>query len=661
MDPEQEEPEEKVEEFDVFLGEAMKCILLVDGLPVLGEEKYDKLLKFLKTNPNLVKTWGAPPKKVEMPMDDEKKTLGVAFLEFDTPEQASKAMKNAQGYKMDKNHVLKTNLMADYERIINTDQEYAEPKHEEFKEQENLMAWLLDVEARDQFVLRVADDTQVYWNNAIEGPELNKEQKRWSDSYVRWSPLGTYLATFHHQGILLWGGPSWKKLRKFGIPGVVDILFSPGERYMVTWSPQRGAVVWEVRSGKQLRDFPDMVNADKFGKFKWSHDEKYIARIAKDKAGKHMISVFSLESEPPMMLLDKKSVKAPGVEDMAWSPTAAELVYWQPETESGPARVILMEFPSRTVLAQKNLFNVNTCKIFWQESGDHLCVMVERLGKGKALKKFYNFEVFRVKEKDVPTEVLKMDVPITDFAWEPRGHRFIVIHGENARPDVSIYTMKDEQMKQVGATLESKPANRIFWAPQGQFCVLAGLQSPALNGVLEFWDMNAMEMMGYQEHLMCTNVAWDPTGRYVATFVSCLRQTTAMENGYNIYTSQGVELHSEQKEKFFQFVWRPRPPTPLSEPKLKDIRKNLREIGKRLDEEDWKRRTAMDSEEREKRARLRAEWERYTSRWKKMYEKEKPLRTAALGYDSDEEFQGAETVESYETVEQIVSVEEVQE
>ena len=42
-----------------------------------------------------------------------------------------------------------------------------------------------------------------------------------------------------------------------------------------------------------------------------------------------------------------------------------------------------------------------------------------------------------------------------------------------------------------------------------------------------------------------------------------------------------------------------------------------------------------------------------------MYEKEKPLRTAALGYDNDEEFQGAETVESFETIEQIISVEEV--
>ena len=138
-----------------------------------------------------------------------------------------------------------------------------------------------------------------------------------------------------------------------------------------------------------------------------------------------------------------------------------------------------------------------------------------------------------------------------------------------------------------------------------------------------------------------------------------MRPQTPMENGFNIYRSQGLELHSEQMDKFFQFVWRPRPPTPLLDAELKDIRKNLREIGKRLDEEDWKRRTAMDSEERERRAKLRAEWERYTSRWQKMIVKEKSKRTAALGYDSDEEFAGEETVESYQTIEEVIDVVEV--
>ena len=134
---------------------------------------------------------------------------------------------------------------------------------------------------------------------------------------------------------------------------------------------------------------------------------------------------------------------------------------------------------------------------------------------------------------------------------------------------------------------------------------------------------------------------------------------TPMENGYNIYTSQGVELHSQQLEKFFQFVWRPRPPTPLDEPRLKNIRKNLREIGKKLDAELIKRRTAMDSAEKERRAKMRGEWVRYTSRWEKMYAKEKQMRTAAQGYDSDDEFAGVDVVESMETVEQVISVHEI--
>ena len=38
-------------------------------------------------------------------------------------EQAAKAKKNANGFKLDKSHVLLTNLMADYNRVINTEQD----------------------------------------------------------------------------------------------------------------------------------------------------------------------------------------------------------------------------------------------------------------------------------------------------------------------------------------------------------------------------------------------------------------------------------------------------------------------------------------------------------------------------------------------------------
>merc|ERR1711892_704553 len=81
-------------------------------------------------------------------------------------------------------------------------------------------------------------------------------------------------------------------------------------------------------------------------------------------------------------------------------------------------------------------------------------------------------------------------------------------------------------------------------------------------GQLEWVDVNAMQTIGEAEHFMCSDIEWDPTGRFVATSVSHWRHQ--MENGYNIWTSQGRQLKHQRQDKFYQLLWRPRPPSLLS-------------------------------------------------------------------------------------------------
>ena len=66
-------------------------------------------------------------------------------------------------------------------------------------------------------------------------------------------------------------------------------------------------------------------------------------------------------------------------------------------------------------------------------------------------------------------------------------------------------------------TLDKRQANHLFWSPNGQFIVLAGLRS--MSGVLEFLDTgnDDVTVMQSAEHFMATDVEWDPTGRYVIT------------------------------------------------------------------------------------------------------------------------------------------------
>ena len=69
--------------------------------------------------------------------------------------------------------------------------------------------------------------------------------------------------------------------------------------------------------------------------------------------------------------------------DFSWSPTDNIIAYWVPEQENVPARVTLMEMPSRKELSAKNLFSVADCKMHWQKNGDYLCVKVDRYSKSR--------------------------------------------------------------------------------------------------------------------------------------------------------------------------------------------------------------------------------------------------------------------------------------
>lgn len=255
-----------------------------------------------------------------------------------------------------------------------------------------------------------------------------------------------------------------------------------------------------------------------------------------------------------------------------------------------------------------------------------MAVKVDRHGKSKK-QTFTSFEFFRIREKEIPVEHLELGDYVIAFAWEPKGNKFAIIHGESlnsTRPNISFYSMGDRQLQKL-ATLERRPANHLAWSPAGQHIVLAGLKS--LNGKLDFFDTETMSSMtGEKEHPMCTDVSWDPTGRYVTTWVSNWKSKS--ENGYKIWPFHGQgELVSVLRDPFYQFLWRPKPPSLLTTEQLGDIEKNFKEYQKKYLIEDKshekkrieEREKAMDAirtEFRQLLARKKREWEADTE-WRR--------------------------------------------
>ena len=299
--------------------------------------------------------------------------------------------------------------------------------------------------------------------------------------------------------------------------------------------------------------------------------------------------------------------------DFCWSDADPILSVYQPEQGGGnqPARIALIELPSKKEVRSKNLFSVSGVRMFWQQSGDYFAVKVDRLTKTKK-STYSGFELFRLREPNCPMEVLELPdktQKIVAFAWEPKGHRFAVTRTASAtrRPDEAFYTMIDDRsavnkVKLIG-TVKNKTANCLFWSPKGKVIVLAGLKT--MNGQFEFFNVDEMETMASAEHFMATDVEWDPTGRYVTTAVTSVHQ---MENGFNVWTFNGGLLYKHQRERFYQFLWRPRAPSLLSEEKEAEILKNLKSYSKRFDELDESIRNAQDSH-------LAAEKQEVTDAW----------------------------------------------
>lgn len=664
-------------EFDSGFGN----IIVVDNLPVVPKEKFEKLVTVVR---KIYSQIGAIKEDgLWMPVDPAtEKSLGYCFIEYNTPQEAELAKEKTQGYKLDRSHIFSVSMFDDFDRFMKVPDEWAPPPNKEYAPGENLQQWLTDAKARDQFVIRAGSDTEVLWNDAkLLKPDPVYKRAFWTESFVQWSPLGTYLATVHRQGAAVWGGATtFNRLMRYAHPQVKLIDFSPGEKYLVTYSSHEPSNprdanrvvinIFDVRTGKVMRDFKGSADDFAIGGtggvtgvswpvFKWSggRDDKYFARM-----GKNVLSVYETET---FSLVDKKSLKVENIMDFSWSPTDPIISLFVPETGGGnqPARVSLVQIPSKEELRQKLLFNVSDCKMYWQSNGEYLAVNVDRYTKTKK-STFTGFELFRIKERDIPIEVLELENKndkIIAFAWEPKGHRFAVIHGDNPKPDISIYSMRTAQNTgRVSklTTLKGKQANALFWSPAGRFIVLAGLKG--FNGLLEFYNVDELETMANTEHFYATDVEWDPTGRYVATAVTSVHE---MENGFNIWSFNGKHLYRILKDHFFQFLWRPRPASFLTGEKEEEIAKNLKKYSKKYEAEDQDVSLLLSEQEREKRRVLKEDWDKWANEWKLLHEEEKlereNLRDGEAS-DEEEEYEAKdiEVEEVVDVTKEILQVEE---
>lgn len=229
----------------------------------------------------------------------------------------------------------------------------------------------------------------------------------------------------------------------------------------------------------------------------------------------------------------------------------------------------------------------------WQSEGDFLCLLATKLSKTKK-KGVTNLELFRIRGKDIPVEIVTIQDTVRVFQWETKGNRFAVLTSDEAgtTPKLLIYEFGREKVVIISTTnLPSNSFNHVAWSPEGQYFVVASIGQSG-GGDLLFAGLTAdgkLEINNKEEHFMLTDVVWDPSARYVITAVTQPMQNDiagfkySMEAGYAVWTFQGRQLFRQQKEKLWQVTWRPHPKSLLSNERQQDIKKNIKQFSKRYD------------------------------------------------------------------------------
>jgi translation initiation factor 3 subunit B len=367
MTSHQEEFDEELYEGEepVTLDESFGCVVIVDNLPKVPKAKFSKLEVVIR---KIYSAYGEI-KDIYLPMP-EGKTLGYAFIEYRTEDEASVASVKGDNRKLDAKHTLRCNLLSSLKDLEELPEEHEDPPKGEFETKTNPTSWLLDEFGRDQFVVRFGADTHVYWNDPLRkannqgrvlqygGEREIANHKRWTESYVGWSPQGSHLATFHAQGIMLWGGEDFEQTGKFAHNAVMEMDFSPQEGYLVTTNfiersdvdPTPSIQIWDILTGKMMRGFDNPKKT--WPSFLWSSDDKYFMRMGMVSKGGVDTECVSIYETPSMGLLDKASLPLPGLAAVAWSPSDNVFAYYVPEKGNLPCRIGLVAIPSREVIRE---------------------------------------------------------------------------------------------------------------------------------------------------------------------------------------------------------------------------------------------------------------------------------------------------------------------
>eukprot|EP00672_Neobodo_designis_P020071 CAMPEP_0174829506 /NCGR_PEP_ID=MMETSP1114-20130205/1955_1 /TAXON_ID=312471 /ORGANISM="Neobodo designis, Strain CCAP 1951/1" /LENGTH=669 /DNA_ID=CAMNT_0016063255 /DNA_START=113 /DNA_END=2122 /DNA_ORIENTATION=+ len=578
----------------------METHVVIDGLPKVPAERkamFEKLLT--KKIGDLLGHTNFAVKLVE---EDSGVVIG-AFLDCHNVAAADRAVAKLNKFHLTKTDVFQVNRWSDF-----TDAEYTPDDYEPLEEDELERAttteltnpMMSDRLGRPQIMVKAGDNFDINWSYlfpntgklepvkpthdlqpwAAEDRRAKKLQPGMPTPLPMWSPQGTFVITQEKGAIKLWGGKGTGLVCEFPAPEARYVQMSPCEKYLVIYG--REFNFWDVGTSRLIATIPG--EAPFWPVFKYNADDSLCATFSRERGTVLVFKADTMELQtedlPPRF-----TIKEEGMCAFAWSPTNPNVFAYAVAGDENTGfrvqidKITLFEDTEDSKnmcevrqLCRRNYFGTAQLDLLWHPMGNFLAAKITKTTGQMA------YGIFRVQQHSASAEALEVKGEPIRFAWQPNAGRFGIILSETktAKQRICFHEMTKPGFKDVG-TFPSGGV-RLFWAPKGTRCVAVNYNTSRLEfygvqGCGPFASDQKMTAIASVEHPMITDAEWDPTGRFLCSWVSSLKQQ--MDNAWMVWNVNGQKIFEQKIGKLSHCAWRPLAPSLLMPEDLQRLKAQL--------------------------------------------------------------------------------------
>lgn len=342
--------------------------LIVTGLPIVEEEKYEKFYKVI-TDVMVKQNVIVPKESITIPKDEKSCTRGFMIIKAQNEKDAFEIVEKMSAIKLGKNS-LKAILLDDFDGRLEASQtplpEIDNLVLQMYKNKFN-QDQLLSVNQAQKDVSQFELSIDPKYFNLKLTKDLSKLITLENGFNIHWSTKGSFLAMAKKNYVILYGTNDMIEIRKFCHKNVEGYIISPDEKMIVTYSikqegSDKGSLevvkVWDIFGETEVRRFNGA--GEKPSHIKWSYDGKLLCFMRKD-----LLSIYEAPDMKMMMDLgsNRTSIKAEKISDFIWSPFANKLFLIYKIGDI--TKMQIRELPSRLDIVTKSYSNVNSCLMKW--------------------------------------------------------------------------------------------------------------------------------------------------------------------------------------------------------------------------------------------------------------------------------------------------------